>query len=66
MLLGVTVVKAVAMTTFSLGADVVFFFLFFLRVAVGSQRQGNCLSSEKGGGEYEFPMAEIKWKKKKK
>lgn len=38
---------------------------FFLRVAVGSQRQGNCLSSEKGGGEYEFPMAEIKWKKKK-
>lgn len=42
------------------------FFFFFLRVAVGSQRQGNCLSSEKGGGEYEFPMAEIKWKRKKK
>lgn len=42
MLLGVAVVKAVAMTTFSLGADVFLFFflLFFLRVAVGSQRQG--------------------------
>lgn len=51
MLLGVTVVKAVAMTTFPLGAD----FFFFLRVAVGSQREVNCLSSEKGGGEYEFP-----------
>lgn len=25
-------------------------------MAVGSRRQGNCLSSEKGGGEYEFPM----------
>lgn len=49
---GVTVVKAVAMTTFSLGAD----FFFFSRVAVGSQRQVNCLSSEKGGGKYEFPM----------
>lgn len=61
MLLGVAVVQAVAMTTFPLGAD-----FFFSRVAVGSQSEVNCLSSEKGGGEYEFPRVSIKWKKEKK
>jgi len=33
-----------------------FFPFFFGWVAVGNQRQGNCLNSEKGGGEYVFPM----------
>lgn len=40
---------------------------FFWWVAVGSQRQSNCMNSEKGGGEYAFPMVGIyeKWKKEK-
>ena len=41
---------------------------FFSWVAVGSQRQGSCVNSEKGGGEFVFPMVRVyeKWKKKKK
>lgn len=52
--------KAVAMATFSLGAA------FFSRVAVGSQRQSNCMNSEKGEVNMSFPWLRKMGKKKKK